>query len=79
MIEKSKQIEVDENKEIVNGEKQSENEKPSPVTNEETRKEAEAEEDTTAETPSGEEAGRCSNQGVVEGEKQEETKSVWKK
>lgn len=82
MVQTSKQIEMDENKEIVNGEeKKSENEKPSLVTNEETRKDADAEEeDRMAETPpAGKEAERHSNEGVVDGEKQEETKSEWKK
>ncbi|XP_022597327.1 mucin-5AC-like [Seriola dumerili] len=79
MVQKSKQTEMGENKVIVNGGKKGENEKPTLVTSEETRKEAEAEEDTMAEPPSGKEGERCSNEGVVEGQKQEETKSVCKK
>ncbi|XP_039984893.1 mucin-17-like isoform X2 [Xiphias gladius] len=84
MVQKSKQTEMDENEEVVNGRKRSENEKPMLVSSEETRKEVQeesvkAEKDTMTESPSGKEGERCGDEGVVEGQKQEETKSLSQK
>ena len=84
MVQKTKQNEMDENKGVVNGWKKSENEKPMLGCSEETRKEVQeesvrAEEDTMIESPSGKEGERCGDDGIVGGQKQEETKSVSKK
>ncbi|KAK2854075.1 hypothetical protein Q5P01_006736 [Channa striata] len=82
MGQTSKPTEMDETKEIVNGDKKSydDSENATLVTSEETRKEAQeegvkAEDETMAAPPSGKECVRCSDKGVVEGPKPEEAKS----
>nr|XP_019954359.1 PREDICTED: flocculation protein FLO11-like isoform X1 [Paralichthys olivaceus] len=94
MVQKSKQTEMDEEKEVVDGEKR--HEKPTLVSSEETRKEVQeesekAEEDAVAEPLSGKEGEWCEvsdevevkegevEEGVVEDPKQEETKSTSEK
>ncbi|XP_071344427.1 uncharacterized protein [Trachinotus anak] len=84
MVQKSKQWVMGESKGGVDGGKKYENEKPTLVSSEETRKEVQeksvkAEEDTMADPPSGKEGEQCSKEGLVEGQKQEESKSLCKK
>ncbi|XP_067342402.1 uncharacterized protein [Channa argus] len=83
MVQISKPTEMDETKEVVNGEKKSEDhsEKATLVASEGIRKEVQEEgvkpeEETMAAPASGKECVRCSDKGVVEGPKQEEAKSV---
>lgn len=78
MVQKSKQTEMNGIKGVVDGGKK--NDKPEPLISEETRKEMQeesekAEDDTMAEPPSGKEGEWCSDDGVVEGQKQEGTTS----
>lgn len=83
MVQKSELTEMDERKEAVDIGKKSDNdnEKPTPVNSEPTRKEVQeesvkAEEDTAAEPASGKEGERSRDEGVIEDQKQEDTKSV---
>jgi len=74
MVQKSKQTDMDGIKGVVDYGKK--NEKPEPLFSEETGKETQeesekAEDNAMAETPSGKEGEWCSDEGVVEGQKQE--------
>ncbi len=80
MVQKSKQTETDESKKGVNGGKESENEKekPAPVNSEAMRKEVQ-EESVKPEEDVAEPASGKDGEGVKEGQKQEEAKSVGEK
>lgn len=88
MVHKSKQIEVDESKKVVDGgkESESENEKPALTSNSEViMTEVKPEEDTVKaevgmpEPASGKDGDLHSNKETTEGQKQEETKSKGEK
>ncbi|CAI5645619.1 unnamed protein product [Oreochromis niloticus] len=77
--QKSKVLEADEKKEVVDS--QSQSEKPTvapsePTTKEEQGESVKAEADTPAEPAAGEEGERCTEEAVIVGQKQEETKPV---
>ncbi|XP_069030217.1 uncharacterized protein [Embiotoca jacksoni] len=81
--QQSKLTEMDEKKEVVESGKKSnsDNEKPTMVSSDLTTKEVQevsvkAEEETRAEPAAGKEGERSSDEGAIEGQKQEETKSV---
>lgn len=83
MVQKSKIPELDEKKEVIVDEKKSEGGKEKPtlgnsdVTREDVQEESvKAEEDTAAEPASGKAGERRKDEGVIEAQKQEETKST---
>ena len=92
MGQNSKQTETDESKKVVNGGKEGENEKDKPalVNSEVIKKDVQEEsvkpeeeavqtEVGKAEPASGKDGELCSDEGVIKGQKQDETKSVGEK
>lgn len=92
MVQNIKQTDTDESKKVVDGGKESENgeDKPAPVSSEVIKKELQEErvkpeeyevktEVGMAEPASGKDGELFSDEGVIEGQKQEETKSLAEK